>query len=132
MPFRGSLAPLRNLQCKIYCQNSGETNEHAAKLLGERWVQAIGISTGTSRPTGMDTTTSAGVNISDRRQYYLEPSAFTTLKRGGPKNDYQVESVVYNGGTLFVNTAEPGKEELLPYTILTFKQRGIRIPPRLV
>ena len=29
---------LGNMQCKIFCQNSGDTNEWAAKLLGERWT----------------------------------------------------------------------------------------------
>lgn len=29
---------LGNLQAKFFCQNSGETNEWAAKLLGERWL----------------------------------------------------------------------------------------------
>ena len=29
---------LGNLQAKFFCQNSGETNEWAARLLGERWI----------------------------------------------------------------------------------------------
>ena len=40
---------LGNLQAKFFCQNSGETNEWAAKLLGERWLNVTSTNVGRSR-----------------------------------------------------------------------------------
>lgn len=115
---------LGNLQCKIFCQNAGETNEWAAKLLGERWVRVTSTNAGQSRN---DNTLfaprhpgqfNAGVSRADQRRYFVEPAAFTTLKRGGAQNNFEVEAVVYNGGQLFSNGYE-----LLPFKLITFNQK---------
>ena len=45
----------------------------------------------------------------------MEPSLFTTLKRGGPAYGYEVECILYKGGTIFSDGN--------PYKRLTFKQR---------
>ena len=42
---------LGNLQAKFFCQNSGETNEWAAKLLGERWMGVTSTNVGQSAAT---------------------------------------------------------------------------------
>ena len=63
-----------------------------------------------------------GVSRSEQRRYFVEPSRFTTLKRGGANHNFQVESIVYNGGHRFP-TGAPGKEELLPYKMITFNQK---------
>lgn len=60
----------------------------------------------------------AGVSRGDQRRYYVEPATFTTLRRGGAQNNYQVEAIVYLGGTLF-----HGGTEMLPYKFITFNQR---------
>src|SRR5262249_20863058 len=39
---------LGNLQCKFFCQNAGETNEWASKLLGERWITITSTNAGLS------------------------------------------------------------------------------------
>ena len=65
---------------------------------------------------------SAGITRSEQRRYFVEPSRFTTLKRGGERNDFQVEAIVYNGGHRFP-TGATGREELLPYKMITFNQR---------
>ncbi|HLG63106.1 MAG TPA: TraM recognition domain-containing protein [Ktedonosporobacter sp.] len=101
---------LGNLQSKFFCQNSGDTNEWAAKLLGERWIQVAG--TNVSRN---DQGSSGGVSRNEQRRFFVEPSRFTTLKRGGDVYDFQVETIVYKGGHLF--------EDGLPFKMLTFNQR---------
>ena len=112
---------LGNLQCKFFCQNSGETNEWAAKLLGERWIKTTSINAGQSRNEGLQMSLNgnhnSGVTRSDQRRLFVEPSRFTTLKRGGALHDFQVEAIVYNGGNLFSDGAEA-----LPYILLTFNQ----------
>jgi hypothetical protein len=115
---------LGNLQAKFFCQNSGDTNKWAANLLGERWLKITATNVGQSRA---ETTLSkpeeqrnhnAGISRSEQRRFFVEPSVFTTLKRGGALNDYQVEAIVYNGGYLFSDG-----REVLPYKFITFNQR---------
>lgn len=108
---------LGNLQAKFFCQNSGETNEWAAKLLGERWMDIISTNVGRS---GTDTPQqTSGVTRSEQRRYFVEPSRFTTLMRGGAANNFQVQAIVYNGGYPFPS----GNDEMLPFRLLTFNQR---------
>ena len=113
---------LGNLQAKFFCQNSGETNEWAAKLLGERYVHITSTNVGRSDSSADQQSASSGVTRAEQRRYFVEPSRFTTLKRGGPQHDFQVESIVYNGGHRFPS-GSPGREELLPYKMLLFNQR---------
>jgi hypothetical protein len=114
---------LANLQTKFFCQNSGETNKWAADLLGERYIKITSTNVGRSAQPGgdgvlADASGQAGIQRSEQRRYFIEPSRFTTLKRGGLANDLQVEAVAYCGGKLFGQAAEP-----LPYKLLTFRQR---------
>ena len=117
---------LGNLQCKIFCQNSGETNEWAAKLLGERWINVTSTNVGqgtTEDPQNRQGgSQSSGVTRSEQRRYFVEPARFTTLKRGGQAHNFQVQAIVYNGGHQFP-TGAAGKEESLPYKLITFNQK---------
>lgn len=118
---------LGNLQCKCFCQNSSiETNDWAAKLLGERWRDIISMNRGTSTPGAPDVeaTMSSGATSSQQRRYFVEPARFTTLKRGGPAHQYQVECIIYNGGMKFSGADEYGTPEQQPFTLITFDQRG--------
>jgi hypothetical protein len=116
---------LGNLQAKFFCQNSGETNEWAARLLGERWLDVLSTNVGQSHSEtaqGNAPSMSGGVSRSEQRRYFVEPSRFTTLLRGGGANNFQVQTIVYNGGYQFRSVAD-GRPQLLPYTMLTFNQR---------
>jgi hypothetical protein len=110
---------LGNLQAKFFCQNSGETNEWAAKLLGERYVDVM--STNVGQGGGEQPTSSSGVSRSEQRRYFVEPARFTTLKRGGALNNFQVQAIVYNGGHLFPSV-NANRQEFLPFKLLTFNQ----------
>ena len=111
---------LGNMQCKFFCQNSGETNEYAAKLLGERWkeVEHSGISYGSGTGGGHTET-------AEQRRFYVEPARLATLKKGGPANGREVETVVYNGGIQYdLHDLATGKIERVPYALLTLTQEG--------
>jgi hypothetical protein len=115
-------ALLANLQCKFFCQNgSTDTNEWAAKLLGERYLDITSSSFSSSRDMKQSLNSSGGVNISEDKRFFVEPARFTTLKRGGERNNYQVEAIVYNGGYPFT---DPTTGEQVPCSLLTFDQRG--------
>lgn len=116
---------LGNLQAKFFCQNSGETNEWAAKLLGERWTNINSTNIGQNQSSDAMSKgggSSSGVTRSEQKRFFVEPARFTTLKRGGPLNKFQVQAVVYNGGHLYP-TPVGNKEELLPYKLATFNQK---------
>jgi hypothetical protein len=115
---------LANLQTKFFCQNSGDTNKWASDLLGERFIKITSTNVGRSGQPGGDGTMAdasgqAGVQRSEQRRHFIEPARFTTLKRGGPANEFQVEAVAYCGGKLFGQ----GAAEPLPYKLLTFRQK---------
>ena len=116
---------LGNLQAKFFCQNTGETNYWASELLGQRYVNITSTNAGMSRQAQALMTQqqlpnqSAGITRSQDKRFFIEPAVFTTLKRGGPQFDFQVEAIVYNGGHLFHSP----NGEALPCKQLTFNQR---------
>ena len=111
---------LGNMQCKFFCQNSGESNDYAARLLGERWkeIEHSGISYGGSGGGGHTET-------AEQRRFYVEPSRLATLAKGGPANGMTVETIVYNGGTQYdLTDPATGRTERVPYAFLTLKQEA--------
>lgn len=111
---------LGNLQAKFFCQNAGDTNLWASGLLGERFVDVTTINVGRSGQDGQNNT--SGISRAEQHRRFIEPAAFTTLKRGGTLHDYIVECIVYKGGHLFCS-GEMGQEERLPFKLLRFKQK---------
>lgn len=117
---------LGNLQAKFFCQNSSiDTNEFASKLLGEHYVDVMTTNVGQSHGDSANQASSTGgVSRKEEKRPFVEPSVFTTLKRGGAANKFQVETIVYNGGYEFQAHVRPdGTIEHLPYRRLTFNQR---------
>src|SRR5205085_5585505 len=96
---------LGNLQAKFFCQNTGDTNEWASRLLGDRIIHVT--STGVSLSRGDDVRAAKGdshssnVSRAEQRRRFVEASKFTMLRKGGPANGFQVDCVVFNGGHLF-------------------------------
>jgi hypothetical protein len=113
---------LGNLQLKAFGQNSSPAANHwAARLLGGRWQSILSTNVGHSGhgPQDQGGSGSASVNVNPQRRYFVEPAEFTTLKRGGPANDYTVEIVLYLGGRIFGDG--------LPYRRVRIDQRTARV-----
>jgi hypothetical protein len=115
---------LANLQTKVFCQNTGETNRWASELLGDRFLKITSINVNNTSQQTADgaaggVNSSSGIQRNEQRRPWLEDSRFTTLRRGGPTNDNCVEAIVYCGGKLFHG---PEGSEPLPYKLLTFRQ----------
>jgi hypothetical protein len=107
---------LGNLSTKFFCQNSSiDTNEFASQMFGERWTP-IGSYSATRDASQHPGTAHGGgsINVAEQRRRIVEPSAFTTLKRGGEQADLEVQSIVYLGGHRFADGN--------PFKLLTFKQ----------
>jgi type IV secretory system conjugative DNA transfer VirD4/TraG family protein len=113
---------LANLQAKFFCANTGDTNEWASRILGQHWMQVIGTTASQSREESTQDLAkgghNSGVNRNEQLRNFVEPSRFTTLKRGGALYNFQVEALVYNGGNLFTHD----KGSVLPWRLLTFNQ----------
>jgi hypothetical protein len=88
-----------------------------AERLGETWESVVTTGAGNTNVPEREglPSLSSSVSLSEQHRYILEPSAFTTLKRGGPAYGFEVEAILYKGGHIFSN----GK----PYKRLLFKQK---------
>lgn len=112
-------ALLANLQAKFFCQNTGDTNEWASKsVFGERWMKVDGSSIGMGALGGGP---SVSTNFSYQLRRFVDPVLFSTLRRGGPKHEFLVDCVVYNGGALF--RQDPKNPDEYPFKLLTFNQK---------
>ncbi|MEL6719049.1 MAG: hypothetical protein AAFP82_10065 [Bacteroidota bacterium] len=86
---------LGNLSTKIYhANNDTVTNVWAADTIGKAFMNVSGISVGKNHSS----------SINQQLHYQVEPKAFTTLKSGGVKNEYQVESIVTVAGREWSDT----------------------------
>jgi hypothetical protein len=103
---------ISNLQTLVVHQSTGPTCRWMSERLGERWERISGVSR--HAPDAVELDGSSGVNISEQRRYLVEPSVFTTLKRGGPAYGHEVEAILYKGGQLFASG--------MPYKRLRFLQ----------
>jgi type IV secretory pathway TraG/TraD family ATPase VirD4 len=120
---------ISNLQTKFFHQVTGPTATWASELLGQRYEKVPSITGGGTTPQAQDgyASTHGSATFSEQRRYFVEPSRFTTLKRGGIAYNYEVEAICYKGGHVFgcgCNGAhDPQKCQGKPYIALTFNQR---------
>lgn len=115
---------LGNLQTQIFHQQADiRTNAYAADLIGRSrqfmtsantsyqpgaWLNSL-MGVGTSQ-------TSAGVN--EVFEYEVQPNRFAQLRKGGPPQ-WEVDSIVYQGGRRFSRTGRP-------WMPVTFQQQVLR------
>ena len=95
-------ALLGNLTTKVFHANSDQnTNQYAADLIGKHWRSVANYST--SRSTGNSNSSAGG---SQQLVYKIEPVEFTTLRKGGPQNNLEVDAVVYQGGRAWTASSD--------------------------
>lgn len=100
------------LNTKIFHANTGETNEWAAKLIGQELRYLFNFNSRTPQqslwPSDADTQpgdVSAGMG--QHREFILEPNDFHHLRTGGPKNGFVVDGVVFAAGRHWQSTGAP-------------------------
>jgi type IV secretory pathway TraG/TraD family ATPase VirD4 len=92
----GANALLGNFATKIFHANGDvPTNTYAADLIGQHWTTTHNYS---ASHNGQGSSTSGGG--SDSVQNKILPSAFTTLRRGGPPHRI-VEGIIFQGGRIW-------------------------------
>ena len=92
---------LGNLQTRIACQNSEpETNEWYARAIGrtKQYFTSWSLSPWIGLPKGK--------TQAEHVEYDVQPRKFTTLKNGGPGNQYQVEAILTRAGQQFRATGQ--------------------------
>jgi len=103
---------LGNLSTKIFlAQPDTKTNEWASKLIGESWQ----MQTSSSSSFDPEKQASMSANISEHKRHIIEPTEFTQLLRGGPKNNFIVSAIIHQIGRVW----STGDNYLVTY----FKQR---------
>ena len=95
-------ALLGNLLTHIFHANADvPTNQYAADMIGKRWMEKHSYNTSTTDAGG-----SRGIGVGEEVHYKVMPAAFTTLRKGGPQNDYQVDAVIFQGGRTWKATGD--------------------------
>lgn len=89
-----------NLQTKIWHANSDpETNHRAAETIGKSWHVKVNETQSFGSTGGV----SLGESQNESFDYDVIPQEFTRLRKGGPKNNYQVEGIVFQSGRKWSN-----------------------------
>lgn len=114
---------LANLNTRIFHANGcAVTNEWAATQIGrtKQLFMNMGRSTGDqdwfSNVTGMGHQSQNSSGMSEQMDFEVQPSAFTTLRTGGPAHGGLIDAIVYQSGRRFNATGRTW----LP---VTFRQR---------
>lgn len=105
-------ALLGNFQTKIFHANTDyATNQFASDTIAQQWTTTNSYNTGMNGDMGV----THSIGGSESVQYKVLPATFTTLRKGGPPNDFNVDAVVFQGGRIWHATGDT-------YLLATFKQ----------
>lgn len=112
---------LGNLATKVFhAQSDNVTNQWAADLIGKEWQYRLSTSQGEStlpgQPVFMGKSANESTSLNEQLEYTVLPSEFTTLRTGGPANDFKVDAIVHQAGRKWEHS---GKSALYA----TFDQR---------
>jgi type IV secretory pathway TraG/TraD family ATPase VirD4 len=92
-----------NLQTKIFHANGDPmTNNWAADLFSKSWQFRGSTSVGTAQ----EKTVSKNYAASDSLDFEVLPGEFTTLHKGGPDSGFCVESIAFQSGRIWNETAK--------------------------
>jgi len=110
-----------NLNTKVFHANGDPvTNEWAASLIG-RSRQFLTNSSSSHQPStgfwGMQSEPQTTAGVSEHIDFEVQPRRFTTLRRGGPANRWEVDGIVFQGGRRFRKTGRT-------WMPVTFRQKG--------
>jgi hypothetical protein len=99
---------LGNLQNQVFHQQTDtKTNAYAAELIGRTRQFLTNSSSSRQQPNwvasamGIDDPGQITGGVSEHIDFEVQPSVFTSLRRGGPENNWLVEGIVYQAGTRF-------------------------------
>lgn len=95
-PENKAKAYVANLGLKVFAANSDfTTNEFAANMIGKHLTDMASVSLNHDKQRQH--------SFSQRYHYQVPPEHFTSLRTGGPSNDYYVESILFKAGKRWSN-----------------------------
>ncbi len=95
-------ALLGNFQTKIFHANSDHnTNQYGADLIAQHWQTLYNYSSSRN-----DQSVNSSAGGSQNLQYKVLPGEFTTLRKGGPPNNLEVDAIVFQGGRIWRATGD--------------------------
>jgi hypothetical protein len=103
-----------NLNTKIFCANGDPvTNEWAASIIGRSRQFFCNSSNSYDEPdnwlanmAGYRGAAHTSTGVTETMEFEVQPRAFTTLRKGGPANGWQVDAIVFQGGRRFVRSGK--------------------------
>jgi type IV secretory pathway TraG/TraD family ATPase VirD4 len=96
-----------NLQTKIFHANGDPmTNNWAADLFSKSWQSRNTASSSTSEGESGHQRTSKNYSASDSLDFEVLPREFTSLAKGGPDHNWQVEAIAFQGGRIWHATGK--------------------------
>lgn len=114
---------LGNMGTKIFHANSDrETNQFAAELVGRRLQSLRSFGAGSSLSLGghPSSGTSSSLGRSEHMDLEIQPTEFSTLRKGGAENGCSSEALVFQNGRLWGATGRTWQK-------VSFRQRPARI-----
>jgi len=102
---------LGNLNTKVFhAQSDSVTNTWAAELISKNWQYRNNISA-SKNDNGKGifpeiTGRQQGMSQSESLEYQVLPHEFTTLRKGGHKNNLLVDSIIFQGGRIWDSTGK--------------------------
>lgn len=93
---------LGNLSTKIFHNNTCvQTNAYASRLFSTQWREEGTRSYSINKK---ESANSFGESSKVERRDVVEASEFSSLRKGGPNNNYEVEAIIHQGGKIFSAT----------------------------
>ena len=102
-------ALLGSFQTKIIGANSDHnTTLYAADLIAQHWAvkSGGGFSVNNDSNSYSGNSSSNSGNWNEVLTHKVQPAEFTTLRRGGPANNMEVDAIVFQGGRIWKATGE--------------------------
>lgn len=103
---------LGNMVTKVWHANADPTtNEWSASVIGQSrqfFMNGSQSQEGNdwSRLVGLPRTSPSSAGFSEQLEFEVAPRRFTTLRTGGPANDWEVDAIVFQGGKRFSATGK--------------------------
>ncbi|HZZ18204.1 MAG TPA: TraM recognition domain-containing protein [Opitutaceae bacterium] len=117
---------LGNMGTKIFHANSDrDTNQFAADLVGRRVQSLRSSGSGASLTLGSQASLGSSSNRgrSESMDYEIQPTEFSTLRKGGPENAGTTDALVFQNGRLWSSTGRTWQK-------VAFRQRQIEVAAR--
>lgn len=88
-----------NLQSKFFHANADfQTNEFASNMIAKTWQYKSNFSSSRNEQEGGEVSQNTNSGANESLEYQVLPHEFMKLRKGGPKNDFEVDAFIVQAG----------------------------------